>query len=70
MAAGSIPFGQTSVHRPHRLHSKLNRRSPAVATIWPAIFDRLVRHRGWTPERYARWFARSANALLYPERTP
>ena len=46
----------------------------AADDLWllmdPAIFDRLVRHRGWTPERYARWFARSANALLYPGRTP
>ena len=36
----------------------------------PAIYDRLVRHRGWTPQRYERWFARSAHALLYPGRTP
>ena len=36
----------------------------AVDDLWllmdPAIFDRLVRHRGWTPRRYERWFARSA----------
>ena len=36
----------------------------------PAIYERLVRHRGWTPQRYERWFARSAHALLYPGRTP
>jgi len=46
----------------------------AADDLWllmdPAIFDRLVRHRGWTPERYARWFARSAHALLYPGRNP
>src|SRR6476659_3045592 len=46
----------------------------AVDDLWllmdPAIFDRLVRHRGWTPQRYGRWFARSAHALLYPGRTP
>lgn len=46
----------------------------AADDLWllmdPAIFDRLVRHRGWTPQRYARWFARSAHALLYPGRTP
>ena len=46
----------------------------AADDLWllmdPAIFDRLVRHRGWTPERYGRWFARSAHALLYPGRTP
>ena len=46
----------------------------AADDLWllmdPAIFDRLVRHRGWTPERYARWFARTAHALLYPGRTP
>jgi TetR/AcrR family transcriptional regulator, regulator of autoinduction and epiphytic fitness len=46
----------------------------AVDDLWllmdPAIYDRLVRHRGWTPQRYERWFARSAHALLYPGRTP
>jgi TetR/AcrR family transcriptional regulator of autoinduction and epiphytic fitness len=45
-----------------------------VDDLWllmdPAIYDRLVRHRGWTPQRYERWFARSAHALLYPGRTP
>ncbi len=46
----------------------------AVDDLWllmdPAIYERLVRHRGWTPQRYERWFARSAHALLYPGRTP
>ena len=46
----------------------------AADDLWllmdPAIFDRLVRHRGWTPQRYGRWFARTAHALLYPGRTP
>ena len=46
----------------------------AVDDLWllmdPAIYDRLVRHRGWTPQRYGRWFARSAHALLYPGRNP
>jgi TetR/AcrR family transcriptional regulator, regulator of autoinduction and epiphytic fitness len=46
----------------------------AVDDLWllmdPAIYDRLVRHRGWSPRRYERWFARSAHALLYPGRTP
>jgi AcrR family transcriptional regulator len=46
----------------------------AADDLWllmdPAIFDRLVRHRGWTPERYGRWFARAAHSLLYPGRTP
>ena len=46
----------------------------AADDLWllmdPAIFDRLVRHRGWTPKRYGRWFARAADALLYPGRTP
>ena len=49
-------------------------RRRAVDDLWllmdPAIYDRLVRHRGWTPQRYERWFARSAHALLYPGRTP
>jgi len=46
----------------------------AVDDLWllmdPAIYDRLVHDRGWTPQRYERWFARSAHALLYPGRTP
>ncbi len=48
-------------------------RSTADATddLWllmdPAVFHRLVRHRGWTPRRYADWFARSASHLLIPD---
>lgn len=48
-------------------------RSTADATddLWllmdPAVFHRLVRHRGWTPRRYADWFARSARHLLIPD---
>ncbi|MBV9919302.1 MAG: TetR/AcrR family transcriptional regulator [Pseudonocardia sp.] len=45
----------------------------AVDDLWllmdPAIYERLVRNRGWTPRHYERWFARSAHALLYPGRT-
>jgi AcrR family transcriptional regulator len=40
----------------------------AVETLWvlmdPVVFDRLVRNRGWTPEQYQRWWARSARRLL------
>jgi AcrR family transcriptional regulator len=40
----------------------------AVDTIWllmePAVFDRLVRHRHWTVDRYQDWFARTARRLL------
>lgn len=43
-------------------------RQDAIDTVWilmdPALFDRLVRHRGWTVERYQDWFARSARRLL------
>ena len=47
----------------------------AVDDLWllmdPAVFDRLVRHRGWSQRRYARWFAQSARHLLFPdERNP
>ncbi len=46
-------------------------RDDAVDTLWilmdPAVFDRLVRHRGWSVERYQRWFARSARRLLVAE---
>jgi AcrR family transcriptional regulator len=40
----------------------------AVETLWllmdPAVFHRLVQHRGWSTEKYERWFARSAARLL------
>ncbi|HEY6812173.1 MAG TPA: TetR/AcrR family transcriptional regulator [Propionibacteriaceae bacterium] len=43
-------------------------RAAAVDTIWmlmdPVIFSRLTRHRGWSPERYATWFADSVAQLL------
>lgn len=43
-------------------------RQDAGDTVWilmdPALFDRLVRCRGWTIERYQDWFARSARRLL------
>jgi AcrR family transcriptional regulator len=43
-------------------------RQDAVETVWilmdPALFDRLVRRRGWTLERYQDWFAHSARRLL------
>lgn len=40
----------------------------ALDTLWtlmePAVYDRLTRHRGWSTEHYARWFARTATRLL------
>jgi AcrR family transcriptional regulator len=49
----------------------------AVETLWvlmdPAVFHRLVRHRGWSVEKYERWFADSARRLLTadsPSTTP
>jgi AcrR family transcriptional regulator len=43
-------------------------RAAAVDTIWmlmdPVVFSRLTRHRGWSPERYATWFADSVAQLL------
>jgi hypothetical protein len=43
-------------------------REEAVDTVWvlmdPAVFDRLVRRRGWTAARYERWFAGSVGRLL------
>jgi AcrR family transcriptional regulator len=43
----------------------------AVDTVWllmdPVIFDRLTRHRGWSLDRYASWFADSAARLLVDE---
>jgi AcrR family transcriptional regulator len=43
-------------------------RDEAVDTLWllmdPAVFDRLVRRRGWSVHRYQQWIARSARHLL------
>jgi TetR/AcrR family transcriptional regulator, regulator of autoinduction and epiphytic fitness len=51
------------------LHAGLDR-AAAVDTIWmlmdPVVFSRLTRHRGWSPERYATWFADSVARLLVP----
>jgi len=49
-------------------------REEAIDTLWvlmdPAVFDRLTRHRGWSEERYRRWFARSASQLLLADPPP
>lgn len=46
-------------------------RVEAVDGMWvlmePALFDRLVHHRGCTPDDYARWFAVAARRLLIPD---
>jgi AcrR family transcriptional regulator len=43
-------------------------RQEAADTMWllmePAVFDRLIRHRHWTVDRYQDWFARTARRLL------
>ena len=43
-------------------------RAAAIDTVWmlmdPVIFNRLTRHRGWSPDRYASWFADSVTMLL------
>lgn len=43
-------------------------RQEAIDTFWvlmdPAVFDRLTRLRGWTVERYERWFADAISRLL------
>lgn len=54
-----------SRHGPLRHESS---RCEAIETLLvlmdPAVFDRLVRQRGWPLEQYQRWFARSAKRLL------
>jgi len=49
-------------------------RDDAVDTLWilmdPAVFDRLVRQRGWSVQRYQQWFARSALRLLIADHRP
>lgn len=48
-------------------------RAEAVDTVWilmdPAVFDRLTRRRGWTPQRYQQWFADSVARLLAADTT-
>jgi AcrR family transcriptional regulator len=43
-------------------------RAAAIETVWmlmdPVVFSRLTRHRGWSPDRYATWFADSVAQLL------
>ena len=43
-------------------------RAGAIDTVWmlmdPVIFNRLTRHRGWSSDRYASWFADSVALLL------
>jgi AcrR family transcriptional regulator len=49
-------------------------RADAVDTTWllmdPAVFQRLVRDRGWSVRRYQDWFASSLGRLLTDEHTP
>jgi AcrR family transcriptional regulator len=46
-------------------------RAGAIDTVWmlmdPVIFSRLGRHRGWSADRYASWFADSLSRLLTSE---
>jgi AcrR family transcriptional regulator len=43
-------------------------RAGVIDTVWllmdPVVFSRLTRHRGWSPDRYASWFADSVTRLL------
>jgi len=43
-------------------------RAEAVDTVWllmdPTVFDRLIRQRLWTRERYQQWFATAVERLL------
>ena len=43
-------------------------RAEAIDMVWmlmdPVIFSRLTRHRGWSLDRYASWFADSVTRLL------
>ncbi len=49
------------------LRSELGR-AGAIDTVWllmdPVVFSRLTRQRGWSPDRYASWFADSVARLL------
>lgn len=43
-------------------------RAQAIDVVWllmdPAVFDRLTSDRGWTPQRFAKWFVDSALRLV------
>jgi TetR/AcrR family transcriptional regulator, regulator of autoinduction and epiphytic fitness len=43
-------------------------RAGAIDTVWllmdPVVFSRLTRQRGWSPDRYASWFADGVARLL------
>jgi AcrR family transcriptional regulator len=43
-------------------------RADAIDTVWmlmdPVVFSRLTRHRGWSLDRYASWFADIVTRLL------
>ncbi|HEU4907316.1 MAG TPA: helix-turn-helix domain-containing protein [Propionibacteriaceae bacterium] len=43
-------------------------RATAIDAVWmlmdPVVFIRLTRHRGWSPDRYATWFADSVAQQL------
>jgi len=43
-------------------------RRRAIDQLWllmdPAVYDGAVRHRGWTPAAYERWFVEAASRLL------
>ena len=64
VTAGWIVDGLTAVAG---LRAGLDRQD-AGDTVWilmdPALFDRLVRRRGWTIGRYQDWFAHSVRRLL------
>jgi AcrR family transcriptional regulator len=46
-------------------------RDESIETLWilmdPAVFQRAVRHLGWSLQRYRIWFAISAEHLLLPD---
>jgi AcrR family transcriptional regulator len=48
-------------------------RQEAIDTVWilmdPAVFDRLIRQRGWELQQYQRWFAGSVARLLIGDTT-
>ena len=43
-------------------------RTGAIDVVWllmePAVFDRLITDRGWTPQRFGAWFANSTLQLI------
>ena len=65
--ADTVAWIVDGVRRRAPLRAGVTRRR-AIDQLWllmdPALYDGAVRHRGWTPAAYERWFVEAASRLL------